>query len=101
MILKFHLILETPFDIFFFFFNGKFFYKHLAEEDIPANICTQNAANIDSAIDFVYIAILLASVEHNGINATCCIFICQSIHVFLSTRQKVSLPLVLHLVQAI
>lgn len=39
--------------------------------------------------------------EYNGINATCCIFLCQSKSVFLSPRQKGFLPLVLHLQQAI
>lgn len=84
----------------FFFLMVTGFYKHPAEEDTPANICTQNTANVDSAVDFVSIAVLLASVEYTRINAICCGFICQSIHVFLSTRQKGSLQ-VLHLVQAI
>lgn len=76
------------------------FYKHLAEEDKPANICKQNAANIDGAIDFACMVVLLARVKYNRINPPCCIFICQSIHVFLSSW-KGSLPLMLQLGQAI
>lgn len=64
------------------------FYKHLAEEDAPANICAQSTVNADSITDLVHTALLLPSVEYNGINATCCKFMCQSMHAFFVSKTE-------------